>query len=237
MWFNPRACWGSGTAARSTAATSTGSTTASRRTGPRNSPGTREATSARRAGHDLLGRQERVRALGRRRSRAAWRDRAGPQRRRPGGAGRDRVPLLRVHADPGQGGADQGPARRYRGGDVPARHQSGERPAASYSLRHLQCGPHPRRRQVAGHAPVPGIQLGQGCGRGLPQCPGLEPARASRRSDEAARSRFRLHPDRGHAGRPAGLLVEAAQDDRRQGRESWASRRSATPRAWPASTS
>ena len=178
--------------------------------------GQRDALARR--GHDLLGRQERVRALGPRRSGSAWRDRESPQRRRPGGAGRDGVPLLRVYADPGQGGADRGPACRYLRGDVPARHQPGERPAAPYPLRHLQRGPHARGRQVAGHAPVPGLQLGQGRRRRLPQCPGVQPARAPRRADGAIRSQQRIHPHPGHAGGPAGLLVEASEGDRGQGR-------------------
>ena len=159
------------------------------------------------------------------------------QRRRPGGAGRDRVPLLRLYADPGQGGADPGSARRHRGGDVPARHQPGERPAASYPLRDLQRGPHPRGRQVAGHAPVPGLQLGQGRGRGLPQRARLEPPRAPGHPHGAIRSRWRAHPYRGHAGGFARLLVEAAQGDRGQGRRAGHPLSRQRVPAWPASTS
>ena len=58
----------------------------------------------------------------------------------------------------------------------------------------------------------------KGRGRGLPQCPGLEPPREPRCPHGAVRSRWRAHPYRGHAGGPAGLLVEATEGDRGQGR-------------------
>ena len=68
-------------------------------------------------GHDVLGRQERVRALGHRRSRAPVPDRGSAQRRRPGGAGRDRVPLLQPIRVSGTGRGGSGsclPISRWR---------------------------------------------------------------------------------------------------------------------------
>ena len=53
-------------------------------------------------------------------------------------------------------------------------------PAASYPLRDLQCRPDTPGRQVPGAASTPGLHLDEGSGSGLPQCHGLEPARAPR---------------------------------------------------------
>ena len=103
------------------------------------------------------------------------------------------------------------------GRDVPAWHQPGQRPAASYPLRDLQCRPDTPGRQVPGAASTPGLHLDEGGGGSLPQCPGLEPARAPRHPHGTVRQGWRVHAYRRHARGPDRTLVEAPGGDYRRG--------------------
>ena len=94
----------------------------------------------------------------------------------------------------------------------------GKRPAAPYPLRDIQSCEDARGRQVAGAPPVPGLQLEEGGRRPVPGLHGVGTAREPRRADGAVRPQQRVHPHQRNARRSEGLLVEAAQSDRRHGR-------------------
>ena len=189
-------------------------------------------------GHDLLGRQERVCALGRRRSRAAVPDRGWRTTTPRGWRWKRRCSgTARIHGS-GTGKGRSGsclPISRWRcSSTAPAgRTIRSFIPTASSSTR-------PARARTASGGPCTSTRSTAGPRQRarLPQrLYGLEPARAPRRADGAVRPQRRVHPHRGHAGRPAGRSGRSGARPSSPRPESWAFRRSATPRAWPASTS
>ena len=109
-----------------------------------------------RRGHDLLGGQERVLALGHRRAGVAPENRGDGGLCRAGGGRGHGVPALQLHPcrqqwrhPSGRGGSD--------GRHLRPRHEPGERPAAPRALHDLQPRENQGRRQVAGASPVPGL--------------------------------------------------------------------------------
>ena len=161
--------------------------------------------------------QERVFALGDRRSVDAGTDRGDGGRSRPGGAGRHGVRVLQLYPCRREGCHPPGRSGPV-GCHLRTRHQPRERSAASRALHHLQPCEDARRRQVAGPPPIPGLQLEEGGRRPVPGVHGLGPATGPRRAHGAVRPKRRVHPHRGDAGGPAIFLVQAAQGDRRAGR-------------------
>ena len=135
--------------------------------------------------------------------------RAGPRRQR--------AQVLQLHPreregrEPAGGGGPDG--RHLR-----PRHQPGERPAASRPTARSSTSRGPgKTAKWRAHHQYPVYSWKKAAGALFRAEPGLGAATGPGRADGAVRPRQRVHAHRRHAGRPQGVLVEAAQGHRRDG--------------------